>query len=552
MSVVYFFLLVGVLVVIHELGHFAAAKLLDVKVLRFSFGYGRPLVRVTLGETEYQLAAFPIGGYVRIQGIESESEAAPEDASRSFSSRPLWQRLAIILAGPAANLLLPVIIYGAYFARHTAVGGPVIGDILENSVAARTGLQAGDRILEIDGVTIRYWEEIEHHVRASAGKELRLRVGRGPKVLERYLTPVEETVWAKDRDGKATEQGRIGITHAPFVPLVGVIDSQSPAARAGLRTHDLVTSVDGQSVRNWSDVRRALGRHARRTSIVYFRGSEIPGIPQVELLTAGFADLVPDTQVDPTLKRQTYTGIEQAEMFVARVDANSPAQKAGLQAGDVITALNGHPVTHWTELDQRLQAAPNKTFELTWKRGVAGGNTATQSAALRQEWRAELDAYGHAVTRLQFGAHNDIDRGSGAMTQIEGRFRYAVGKAIERTGDTIRTMTMGLLHILGGETPSDALGGPLMMYQAAKVSGAQGWDSFWLLIALISVNLGLINLLPIPMLDGGHLLVFGIEGALRRPLTETARLRVQQVGLAVIILITILASRNDIGRYLVQ
>lgn len=540
----------GVLVVIHEFGHFAAAKLLDVKVLRFSFGYGRPLIRATLGETEYQIAVFPIGGYVRIQGIERDVDAAPADAGRSLSSRPLWQRLTIILAGPAANLLLPVFIYGGFYARHTMVGGSVIGDVLENSVASRSGLESGDRVLEINGAAVRYWEDIERGVRASAGKELHIRVARGAKTLERYLTPVEETVWAKDRDGKATLQGRIGITYAPFVPLVGVIDAQSPAARSGLQTHDLLTSIDGQPVRNWNDVQHYLGRLARRTSIVYFRGSEIPGVPQVELLTPGFSDLVPESQVDPTLKRQTYTGIEHAEMFVAHVDAGSPADSAGLRPGDLIVALDDKPIAHWTELDQRLQAEPSKSFEITWKRGVASGKTEMHSAALTQSWHKEVDEYGHAATRLVFGAHNDVDRGTGAMVSIDGRFGYAAGKAIERTGDTIRTMVAGLLQILAGETPSDALGGPLMMYRVAKVSGDQGWDTFWLMIALISVNLGLINLLPIPMLDGGHLLVFGIEGVLRRALSATARVRVQQVGLAIIILITILASRNDVARYL--
>src|SRR5215471_19189418 len=117
MSVLYFLLLVGLLVLIHELGHFVAAKLLDVKVLRFSLGYGRPLVRAKLGETEYQIGAFPIGGYVRILGIEGESGSKAE-AGRSFASRPLWQRVVIVLAGPAANFVLPVIIYFIFFAGH--------------------------------------------------------------------------------------------------------------------------------------------------------------------------------------------------------------------------------------------------------------------------------------------------------------------------------------------------------------------------------------------------------------------------------------------------
>src|SRR5262249_47909482 len=111
MSIVYFLLLVGVLVVLHELGHFIAAKLLDVKVLRFSIGYGRPLIRVKARETEYQIGIFPLGGYVRILGVEDADVVAPRDRGRSFATRPLWQRLAIIFAGPAANLLLPIVIY---------------------------------------------------------------------------------------------------------------------------------------------------------------------------------------------------------------------------------------------------------------------------------------------------------------------------------------------------------------------------------------------------------------------------------------------------------
>lgn len=556
MSVLYFLLLVGVLVIIHELGHFAAAKLLEVKVLRFSIGYGRPLVRVKLGETEYQIAAFPLGGYVRILGIEGDDRTADRlgdklgqrsDAGRSFASRPLWQRLVIVFAGPAANLVLPVVIYFVFFAGHSVLPAAVIGDVIDGGAAARAGLEPGDRVLEIDGRPVRYWEEIETSVRSSPGKELHLRVSRNAKVFERYLTPLEETV--RYRDGQVTLQGRIGITHAPFAPLVGVIDGDAPAARTGLTTGDLIISIDGQSVRNWSDVQHHLGRFARRASLVYFRGTEVPGVPQIRLLAAGFADLVPDTQVDAALNRQTYTGLERAEMFVAHVDPGSPADSAGLRPGDLVTALDGVLVAHWVDLDQRLQAEPTRTFRLTWKRAAAG-TTETMSAELTQVWRKHLDDYGHTVTRLVFGARNDIDRGTGQMIAIEGRFGFALGKGLERTRETISTMVSGFFQIVGGDTPGDALGGPLMMYRVASVSGDQGWDSFLLMLALISINLGLINLLPIPMLDGGHLLVFALEAARRRPLSTRIRERVQLGGLIVVGLITVLALRNDVMRYL--
>ena len=228
--------------VIHELGHFVAAKLLDVKVLRFSIGYGRPLVRVKLRETEYQISIFPIGGYVRILGIEGDTENRA-DAGRSFASRPLWQRLVIVFAGPAANLILPVIIYFVFFAGHTVLPAAVVGDVLDGGAAARAGLEPGDRVLEIDGRAVRYWEEIESAVRGSPGKELHLRINRSGKVFERYLTPLEDTV--RHRDGQVAVQGRVGITHAPFVPLVGVIDAEAPAAQAGLQSRWRAVSQGG-------------------------------------------------------------------------------------------------------------------------------------------------------------------------------------------------------------------------------------------------------------------------------------------------------------------
>jgi regulator of sigma E protease len=280
----------------------------------------------------------------------------------------------------------------------------------------------------------------------------------------------------------------------------------------------------------------------------FLHATEVPGVPRVHALDAGFADLVPTTRIDDQLRRETYTGLERGEMFVAHVDPGSPADSAGLRAGDLLVSLDGQRVSHWMDLDQRLQAEPDRTFRLVWQRATGDGSVETLQAELTQVRRNELDEFGHAAVRLVFGARNDIDRGSGETVALEGRMGYAVSKAVERTGETIGATASGFFQIVAGKTPS-ALGGPLTMYHVASVSGSQGWDRFWLLLALISVNLALINLLPVPTLDGGHLLVFAGESILRRPLSPKTRERVQLSGMAIVAIIAILALHNDVVQY---
>lgn len=549
MSIVYFLLLVGVLVVIHELGHFTAAKLLDFKVLRFSVGFGRPLWRVARGETEYQIALIPLGGYVRILGEDADDNVSESERGRSFQAKPLWQRLIVVFAGPAANLILPVFIYFVLFAGHTEMPAATVGDVLPGEPAAVAGIRPGDRVLAVDGDSVRYWEELEQVVKRNIGQELHFKLQRGDREFEKYIVPVEQV--ARTRDGRATTQGFIGITQAPFLPQVGVIDPASPAARAGLRTGDLIVSVDGDAVDSWTALRPKLSRGARRASMVYLRGEVIPGVANAKLFAAYFADLVPAPRFDASGQRSFYTGLEPAEMFVAHIEAGSPADLAGLRPGDLITQVDGESIAHWMTLDNRLQSRPDHTFRITWQRSQ-GDTVETQSADLTQVWRKQLDEYGHTVERLVFGARSDFERGRAELTPIQGRFFYAITRAVERTGETVGAMVSGFSSILRGHAPSDSVGGPLMMYRVASVSGHKGWDSFLLMLALISVNLGLINLLPVPVLDGGHILMFAVEAVMRRPLSPKIRTRIFYVGLAVVGLITILALRNDVMRYIIQ
>jgi regulator of sigma E protease len=546
MSALYFLLLIGVLVVIHELGHFVAAKLLDFKVTRFSVGFGRPLLRVRRGETEYQLGIVPLGGYTRILG-EDAGEAIPErEARRAFNRKPMWQRVVVVLAGPLANFVLPVFIYFAFFIGHTHLPAAVVGDVLPDSPAARAGIEPGDRVLAIDGRAVRYWHELEDTVQGHIGEELRFRLERDGRAFEKYMTPLLSTF--RDRTGREERQGRIGITRTPFPPQVGILNLESPAARAGLRTGDQVIAIGGEPIANYADLEHAARAIAHRERLTFLRGADVPGLP-ISLMHTHVTEIVPEIVTDGATVRTGDPGIESAELFVARVEPGSPADLAGLRPGDVIDRLDGEPLTHWLVFDQMLQARPDHTFTIEWRRATSSGVILPMSAELRQERRQLTDEYGNPKEILVFGAASGFEVGRGELVPIEGRLGYAASRALGRTHETLTTLAAGLWAIARGQAPRETVGGPIMMYRAASISGHKGWDSFLLMIALVSVSVGLINLLPIPALDGGHLLIFLVEGVRRKTLSAKARDRIQLAGLVVVGLITLLALQNDLMRF---
>jgi regulator of sigma E protease len=546
-SLVYFLLMVGVLVSVHELGHFIAAKALGVKVLRFSLGFGPAIARIRGPETEYQIGVVPLGGYVRLFGEDPSDPVSEVERDRSFSDKPLWRRLVVVFAGPAANLLCPVVIYFAFFLGHHELPAAVIGDVFPGGPAQSAGIEPGDRVLEINGTPIRYWEELEQVVDGNAGTALRMKLRRGGQDLWSWVTPRRHTM--RSRNGERSEQGLIGITQAPFRASVGVLDTTSPAARAGLVTGDRVISVDGEPVESYSTLVAALKSHPRRAPVAYLRPRSAGfGFADIRLEEAHIADLVSET----TRGKDPLRGLASAEFFVAKVDPESPAARAGLRAGDLITALDGVRVTHWLLLDQALQADSDRSFRLSYLRALPGGGVEERQATLRQEHRRVVDEYGQPHDQLEFGASNDFRPGVGEMIPIQGRLAYAFGHAVDRTGETTVLMARGLASLIRGQVPHDTVGGPIMMYRMASVSGAKGWDAFLMMLALISINLGLINLLPIPILDGGHLVMFAIEAVRRRRLSARVREAVVMAGLVVIVSLTVLALRNDIVRYLLH
>jgi regulator of sigma E protease len=539
-------LLLGVLILVHELGHFLFAKLFDVKVLRFSLGFGPRLVGFTWGETEYRLSLIPLGGFVRLLGEDPGEPIAPIDRPRALAAKPLWQRYTVVVAGPAFNLLLPLFIYFVHYAGQRTLLPPTIGTVLPDLPAATAGLIPGDRVESVDGRTVRYWEELERVISSSAGKTLRFAIRRGPDAEERDVTPLEIERAGPFRTKERV--GWIGVSPRFHLPEIGVLDPGAPAAQAGLRTFDFITAVNGVPVGTWTEFERAVERAgASPLRLNYLRGgySAVP-FAHIEIEEPGSAVVIPVAVFDAAGHRRYETGLLSAELFVFSVEPGSPADEIGLRRGDQIQTLDGESLPHWDLLRERLAGHPDHSFRLGW---ISPGGVRHETS-FRQAVRSELDAYRQEEQHLVFGALNRLAWKTDPPVPITNRFGYALRHSFERTGQIIAAMTYGFAEIVRGRVPLSTLGGPIMIGYAAGVAAEQGIDQYLWLMALISINLGLLNFLPVPILDGGLLVFFTLELFKRRPPSPRAREIATYVGLVVVVTLMLFALRNDVVRYL--
>jgi regulator of sigma E protease len=540
---------IGVLVFVHELGHFLVAKACGVKVLRFSFGFGPKLFGVERGETEYCVSALPLGGYVKMLGEMPGAEIPPEDAPRAFSARPLWQRILIVLAGPAANFALAWLVYFAVGLGMQTFGDTRLGIVSRGEPAWKAGVRPGDRIVKIDGAPIHSWDELRERISKRPGEKLRATLERDGQILQVEITPRarEEANLFREIETR----GHIGISPHYVKTLVGIVDLDSPAARAGLKTGDVIEAVNGHPVVSWHELRARVKEtpagepvhlrvHRQESSMSFdVRPGEYPEGVDRELFSAA------DTHAG-------YTGLVSQECLVAEVEPDTPAARIGLKPGDRLTRLvieNGQtrverPIGVWgVDLKAFQGVDASSDFVLTFQRGRQ-----IISQQLKLDELKEKDEFKNERTRFVFGAKNDEDT-LGIYT-----FERFVGplEAIRIAGQNVAMATTligkGIAKLVQREIPIETMGGPIMLFEIAAKSAERGLRDYLSMLAMISVNLGLLNLLPVPVLDGGHLMLFGIEAIRRRPPSLRFREVANLIGLALLLLLMVLVFRNDIVR----
>lgn len=557
MDLLYFVLLVSSLIFIHESGHFAFAKIFGVKVLTFSIGFGPKIVRIRGKETEYCIGLLPFGGFVKmLEESKTKEPILPEDRPRTFESQALWKRVVIVLAGPAMNVLFPVALYTSVFLDDTQFLPPTVGVVVPGK-PAEGKLEPGDRITSVDGETVISKEELDRLIESRAGKLVRLGVERDGKSIEVRVTPADE---AKPRELDIVEhRGQLGFdSHFPAA-VIGIARLDAPAA-AGLRTFDMVTAVNGKRIERFVDLVDVLSANRGDQIVVsYLRPVNAPralgGLVDVGLLEPGAATLTPlppvpgavtpsdqNARTADVLER---TGIESADMYVAFVPEASSEWLAGLRPGDRITMLDGAPQRLWLSMRDELCSPANadKRHELQW---VREGQTMRGYFNLRKEqWD---DEFGQHYEKYVFRTDHWVPAAPDRLVANPRPLSYAVRRGVEETRNVVKFISVGLLRLLEGRVSLSSVSGPITMYDIAGKAGARGAADFVWTMAVISVNVGLINLLPIPVLDGGHLLFFLLEALRRRPLPMRIREVASLVGVVMLGLIILVAFKNDVER----
>jgi regulator of sigma E protease len=446
-----FLVTLGVLVVVHEYGHYRVARACGVKVLRFSVGFGKVLWRRQKGDTEFVVSLLPLGGYVRMLD-ERETPVAPHERHEAFNNKPLWQRAAVVAAGPAANLLLAVLLYAVASWLGTQEIKPLLGAPAAGSLAERAGMRAGDwvRAVSRDGTE---WQDVES---------------------------IADLRW-----------------HV------------TQAALGGERLQLMVSNAQGQGTRNLAlDLQSVAGQ-----------------------------------EVEPALMQRIGLGAPYSEPVLGEVKSGGPAERAGLHAGDRVLRVDNVPVLDAGSLRERIAASVRDGVPQPMRWQVE-----RRGQTLELTVQPRLFGEGpRAIGRIDAYVGRPAETVLVRRGPVEGLVQGA-----QRTWE-VSALTLQMMgRMLTGEASLKNISGPLTIADYAGQSVHQGLSYYLGFLALVSVSLGVLNLLPLPMLDGGHLMYYLFEGLTGRPVSEPWLKWLQRGGALILLLLMTLALSNDLARFLGQ
>lgn len=553
-------LMVGVLVIVHEAGHYVVARLFGVGTPVFSIGFGPRVFGFRFWETDFRISLLPFGGYVRMAGADPFGEELVEDyvdPDEDFMGKPVWQRFLVMLAGPAANLILPFVLFTAVLMLGEPQSDTTVGNVRPGSTAEQLGFQIGDQIVEVDGEPVDTWLEV---LRSLDGREAAAAVAvqRGEERLSVTLPPsaVEGTAF-RTLDA-------FGLFHSSLSSRIGVSDPTSPAWRAGLRPGDEIVEVDGSGVVTFHELSAALSPGRDHALVVHRAGAEPERIELSLSPVPGWSPAADEVLPDPW-------GLIPGEVFVGEVLPGSAADEAGVAVGDRLVGIDGTRIWSWDDV-LGLVGATTEGLDLATEAPLRSGGCNSEPLdpilgraldlslvrdgeplTLTFQPRVQREVVISEVTYRPIMGVKHLDRASvsGPETVKYYGLTEAFPRAVDDGGEVLRNTMTVLGNLLRGKLkPKESLGGPIEIVRTAGYAAQEGFFTFARVMGMISFSLGIVNLLPVPVLDGGQILFYAIEGIRGRPLPLLLRERIQMVGVLFLAALMVMVLVMDIGRWL--
>ena len=539
LSIIGFVVILIPLVVVHELGHFLFAKLFNVRADAFSIGFGPVLFHRKIGETDFRVSAIPLGGYVKLLGEDPTAPLSAEDEKRALHKQAPWKRFFVFFGGPLFNFLWAIVVFMFMMALGEPQIASVIGRVLPDTAAERAGFVAGDKILAIDGEKVTKLDDVAFKINDKPAKEITVQIEHNGTTRDlKVMTTSEEGFSIY---GEKKQVGSIdGIIPNARMTKIGVTDAESPAAKAGLKTGDEIVSIDGQKVETFE----ALESNYKNWVVSGDTRSQQPVMMEVKSGEGATHSVTLPAHYSGNLAADF--GIYSSELFVEQAMKDSPAEKAGIQKGDRIATVNHAPIRSFFELRQMIQKAGEDAGKVSI--GVVRAGKPVDFEIVPQV-STERDPLLKKMKQFTIGVMPIASMMEPAMVKerILNPF-VLVYRATERMLDLSARNLISIGKMFQGQVSVKSLGGPILIGKLAGDSMTRGLIDFLKMMAVLSIGLGVLNILPIPVLDGGHIVLLGIETIRGRALSMKQIEVVQQVGLVVILLIMVVVMKNDISR----
>lgn len=535
--VVPFVVLLGLLIFVHEMGHFLVAKFFGVRVETFSLGFGKKIFKFKRGDTTYALSLIPLGGYVKMFGDEINSEISPEQKKYSFTHKPVLQRIGIVLAGPLMNFFFAILILFVVAFMGEQMKAPVLGDISSDTVAYQMGFRSGDKIVRSAGKSVQTWDGFVETLTTHHNQSLEVLVQRegsdqtATLQVTPQLAPNPNILSLNESIGDIQ-----GLSNLSKASVIGV-KANSIASKAGLQTGDIIKSVAGNPIKYFREIENYM---------VSLQGQpialQIDRLDSLENQKAQTLDIqIPATQ----FASMASLGIEISELYLARVLEDSPALAAGVKPGDKIVLVNGTTPSKWEDV-----LATVKSYKGEGSISIDVERDGTRSHfEITPRMTSQMNSQGGEDKRFTVGIVPWAFPAAPQSTIIKAQsFGEALVRGWDRTIEITKMTVVSFLRLIQTKISPKSIGGVISIGQAASETYKAGISQYLQMMAILSINLFILNLLPIPVLDGGHLLFYTIEAIRGAPVSMRKMEIAQQVGLVVLMSLMVFALFNDFTR----